>query len=426
MRTMNRVVRSVLAAGPRRRRALLALLLAVLFVSVFIHSSSGFYDHDEIGHYISLKSMTTDLWFKPWQRAGFKLLYLPLKQLDLSEIRFVNLLVIVGCSALLYRIAGAFVALVFLTFPFVHQIGARFYSEIPAMLLITASIALLRKGRLAWFALALSYAALVRFEIVALFVPAAFALRRTPKHILLLLVFPVAFYLLSVGVTGEWTYLFERYVGYTNEHRPKSDDPFHYLAAVFRMGGLWPLLAFPELVARLRRGEDLSRFMALSTIILLLLLTLSYWEKTAFGPISGLERHVMLTAPMVAVFAGTARTPYRAWLMPIAVVIPLLLPLKSADIEARTLDSACEAMREITYSKLYVEHGYVNLRLDEPLHSETITTLEFRHEARQGDVMVWENHYAARLIEYNDVVKVWLPIWRGSTGGFEVVILRKL
>ncbi|MDH3199133.1 MAG: hypothetical protein OEO21_12930 [Candidatus Krumholzibacteria bacterium] len=369
--------------------------------------------------------MTTSMWFQPWQRAGFKLLYLPLKDLDLGAIRFVNLLVIVACSALLYRVAGAFVALVFLTFPLVHQTGARFYSEIPAMLLITASILLLQRQRLAWFALTLSYAVLVRFEIALLFLPAAYVLRKKPSYIPLLFVFPLTFYIVSVAVTGEWTGLFERYTSYTHEHSWKGDDPSHYLRAVFIMGGLWPLLAFPTLIARLRRGDDLVRFMGLSTIALLLLYTLSYWKKTAFGPIIGIERHVLLTAPMIAVFAGTARTPYRAPMMWVAVIIPLVLPLKQKGVEERTLDPACAVIQELTYHKLYVEHGYVNLRLGEPLHSDAITTLEFRKEAQPGDLMLWENHYAARLIGYDEVIMNWMPIWHASTAGFDVYLLRK-
>jgi len=413
------------AMTPTVRRVLLASLIALLLASVYIHSNSGFYDHDEVGHTISLKSMTTSMWFQPWQRAGFKLLYLPLKHLDLGALRFVNLLVIAACAALLYRVAGAFVALVFLTFPMVHQVGARFYPEIPAMLLITISILLLQKQRLAWFALALSYAVLVRFEIALLFLPAAYVLRRRPSCIPLLLVFPVAFYAVSVAVTGEWTYLFQRTIAYTHEHAWKGDDPSHYLRAMFIMGGLWPLLAFPVLIARLRRGDDLTRFMGFSTIALLLLYTLSYWKKTAFGPIIGIERHVLLTAPMIAVFAGTARTPYRVPIMWVAVVIPFLLPLQQKGVEERTLDPACEVIQELTYAKLYVEHGYVNLRLGEPLHSRTITTLAFRKEAQPGDLMLWENHYATRLIAYDQVTEDWMPIWHASTGGFDVYLLRK-
>jgi hypothetical protein len=192
------------------------------------------------------------------------------------------------------------------------------------------------------------------------------------------------------------------------------------------MAGLWPLLAFPRLVSCLRKGDDLMRFASVSTIFLLLLYVLSYWEKTAFGPIIGIERHVMLTAPMIALFAGTARSSYRVPLMPIAVVLLLLVPFKHKGVEEQTLDPACEVLRELTYPKLYVEHGYVNLELGEPLHSDEITTLEFRDEAQPGDLMVWENHYAVRIVEYDAVTKDWTPLWRASTGGFEVYLLRKL
>lgn len=409
---------------PPQRRALLGALVVVLLASILIHSSAAFYDHDEIGHYISLESMTKAMWFKPWQRAGFKLLYLPLKGLSLEWLRVVNLLVIVGIAALLYRVAGGFVALVFLTFPFVHQVGARFYSEVPAMLLIALAIRLLQKRRMAWFALVLSYAVLVRFETAVMFLPAVYVLRRHRRAIPLLFVFPVAYYLASVAVSGHWTMLIDNYVGYTHEHAWKG-EAFHYFAAVFRMAGLWPLLAFPELVLRLKRGDDLMRFMAVSTILVLLLLTFSYWRRTGFGPVLGIERYVLVVAPMIAIFAGIARTPYRVPLMLVGVVIPLLLPLKKPDVEVRTLDSACAALGELDYRHLFVEHGYVNLCLGEPLHSDRVDTLEFRGRARPGDLMLWENHYAARIVPYDSLENDWYPVWEGSTGGFDAWILRR-
>jgi hypothetical protein len=291
--------------------------------------------------------------------------------------------------------------------------------------LLALAIALLGRRRLCWFALVLSYAVLVRFELVLLFVPAAYVLRRHPRCILLLAVFPVVYYAISVVVSGEWTYLFERYAAYAREPGPKSEDPFHYVRALFFMAGLWPLVALPTLVVRLRRGDELMRFMGVSTLLLLLLYSLTYWRKTAFGPMNGLERYVILTAPMIAVFAGTARTPYRKPVMVVSVVIPLLLPLQHKGAEERALDAACQAVRQVDYGTLYVEHGYVNLCLDEPLHSNTIDTLEFRDEAEPGDLMLWENHYAIRLVDYDALLGKWTPIWRLTEDGFEVFLLQR-
>ena len=99
------------------KNLILIAVMACLLGSVFLHSNSGFVDHDEFAHYVSLKSMNKQLWFSPWQRAGFKVLYLPFQQLDLSVIRGLNLILLLLCCYLLYRIQDLFLPLVFLTFP---------------------------------------------------------------------------------------------------------------------------------------------------------------------------------------------------------------------------------------------------------------------------------------------------------------------
>jgi hypothetical protein len=274
---------------------------------------------------------------------------------------------------------------------------------------------------MAAFALVLSYAVLVRVETAVLLIPAAHALRSDRRRIPLLFVLPVAFYLVSVAVSGQWTYLFARYADYTREHSAHGNDPFHYVWAMFRMGGVWPVLAAPALVAGLRRGDETRRFMALGTVLLLTVYSLSYWTTSAFG----IARHAILTAPMIAVFAATPRFRYRGALVAVAVALAVLLPPRHSGVEEQTLDPACDAIRELTYATLYVEHPYVNLRLGEPLHSDTVTTFEFRGRARTGDVMLWENHYAGRLVAYDEVARDWMPIWKASTGGFEVYLLRK-
>jgi hypothetical protein len=411
--------------SPLAQKYILLFVIVALFVPVFLHGISGFYDHDEFSHYVSLKGMDKHMWFSPWQRVGFKVLYYPLSALDLDVLRFVNMLWIGLAVFLLWKLADIFVAGIFMTFPFVQQLGARFYAEIPAVALIVLAIYLLKRERYTLFALTLSYAVLVRFEIALMFVPAVYILRKRPMDIVLLFAFPLLYYVAATAATTNPLYLLRRYLGYGSDLKWKG-DLLHYLRAVVTMGGLWGLLAFGGIINGLRAKEEYKRFMALSAVLITLLLTLSYWEKTGFGPITGHERYILLIAPMVAFFAREAVDRFKVPLLAVGLAIALSVPYLKPDLEMRSMETACIELNRLKYSRLFVDHQFVNYRLGKPLNGPDTATLKHLGDAQPGDLLLWDSHYAIKQLRLDTVSDGWSTVWQVRQGNLQIVIFRKL
>lgn len=410
------------------RKYILPVLIIALFVPVFLHGISGFYDHDEFSHYVSLKGMEKHMWFSPWQRVGFKVLYYPAAALDLNVLRFLNMLWVGVAVLLLWRLADGLTALIFLTFPFMQQLGARFYAEIPAVALIVLAVFLLKKERYTLFALTLSYAVMVRFEIVLMFAPAIYFLRRRPLAIALLFLFPAAYYVAATMSTTNPLYLFRRYIGYGSDLKWKG-DLLHYLRAIISMSGFWGLLAFSGIVKNLNSKEPYRCFMAVSAVLVTALLTLSFWEVTGFGPITGHERYVLIIAPMVAFFARETMDRFKVaiTLVVLGLGVALAVPYLQPDAEAAALDRACTEVTQRQHGKLYVDHQFINYRLDQPLNGPETATLKHLGEARAGDLLLWENHYAIKGVALMDVLNApeWVLVWREQEPSLTLALFLK-
>ncbi len=439
------------------KKALIILIVGLLALA-YIQNTTGWYDHDEFSHYVSLKSMNVDYVYNPWQRGGFKLLYMPFSFLGLDGIRLVNILFIAAGCYLLFLMGDIFLSVIFLTFPLVQQVGARYYSEIPVMLLMILAMFLLYKQKLFWFALVLSFLPLIRNETVLFWLPAAWILRKNWKHLLVLPAFPVLYYLSSVAVYGSFAELFERYgvFSFDREAAVHPKGPWdHYLKQTIGLGGLWALFAFPGLVNGIRDKfvasesakqqkagkritdvhKDLHCFMAVSALLIILLLSLSYWELTAFGRVSGPDRHLLIIAPMMAYFAWQVTRKYQGYLIVLAVAVVLALPRLGTTPELELLDKACQQVRQGQYGTLYTQHAYANYRLNKPFEGPDVSRLDDVDQARSGDILLWDSHYGTRKAEINRFATIeegqirfdkgWEHVWSDRTGNFIVLILRK-
>ncbi|MBN1780278.1 hypothetical protein JW948_04070 [bacterium] len=401
------------------------ILIVALFSSVYIHSfSEGFYDHDEFGHYVQLKSMDSNLFFSIWGRAGFKLPYLIFKNAPLDAIRTMNLILLMGACFLLYKLKNIYLTLVILTFPFIHQIGARFYSEILCLHLIILAIYFLKNERYGIFSIILSYCFMIRMETALMAIPAIMIMKNQPKkNILLLFLFPFLFYLLSIILLGSVSEFIEKYINFSRDVRWKGDDILHYTKAMVAMSGIWVLFAFPSILESFRK-RDFTFFMGVSTVLLLLFYTLSYWKKTGFGPIIGIERHVLLTAPMIAYFASASLEKYKALIVP-AILIILALPVIKLDGELVAVRSACSFVNTIKYNHLYNEHGFVNYCLDKPISGPDISRFNDFQNVRSGDVVIWDSHYGIRKVPYETFSQGWQLLWKYDKGNVWVLVFRK-
>ncbi|HYE59476.1 MAG TPA: hypothetical protein VD948_13265, partial [Rhodothermales bacterium] len=82
-------------------RTLLGLTFALAAgYFVFSLASTGFYQHDEVGHYIGMRQF----WHDPasalgnWAKPGYKVLYAPFALLGPPAVALLNSLVAAGCA----------------------------------------------------------------------------------------------------------------------------------------------------------------------------------------------------------------------------------------------------------------------------------------------------------------------------------------
>lgn len=415
------------------------ILIIGLSISAFIRNSQGFYDHDEFGHYLSLKSINLEMLFGPWQRIGFKLLYLPFGSLSLAGIRIINLLLaLIGCF-LLYKLGDFTMPLIFLTFPFIQQLGFRFYAETPTIFLLIVAIYLLYKNKFLAFTLVLSYCSLIRGETMLLFFPAAFILRKKWKYIPVLLIFPILYYITATIYYGSLTEIFNNYFSYSTHVGVKGNWD-HYLKASISAFGIWLLLIFPKLLYSLKYHRDHRFFMAASSLLLLGFYSCSYWSVTGFGPIIGIERHILLIAPMVTYFAYSqlslsSMRKFKAILLNIAFILIIFLPPISKEGELKIIEKACDKAINAGYNKLYHEHPYINFYLKKPLDDEDVLKFDQLKNITTGDVVIWDHHYGAKFVDRNYFGKYanwemkldscWVNLWKDHSSDF-VLVLKKI
>jgi hypothetical protein len=323
----------------------------------------------------------------------------------LNTLRLINLLTIAGIMYLLSRI-HPMAGLIFITFPMVNLIGVRFYSEIPVMLCVTIALWAMHKEKPVFFALALSYAAIVRIELVLLFIPAALWLwKEKRRHIIpLLCFFPFIYYLMSVVVLGGWDSLIGIYTKFAGQLGWKSPDPLHYVKGLISMCGLWIFIAVRNNIAR---QDKVTRFSQAGLVLLVIFYALSYWDKTAFGPIIGIERHLLTTAPFVAVLAARAFTKWHWGIYVISVSIILLWGPLPADREEPALLLSIERMApQIARTDIYTDSAIGRYRLIETGIDVRIHPLKDWSQGRDNDLIFWDNHYGVRVITPQQLQKV--------------------
>ncbi len=153
-----------------------ALMLSVgLAVAYFIFSkfSEGFYQHDEAGHFVNMRSF----WHDPfvilgnWAKPGYKLIYVIPALFGEQAVIFVNCLFSGFTSFLVYKILkqfnSKFAILGFFLLamqPLWMQLSFRNYSEIISAFLLTLAVYLHYKKSFNWAIFVLSYLTLIRQE----------------------------------------------------------------------------------------------------------------------------------------------------------------------------------------------------------------------------------------------------------------------
>jgi hypothetical protein len=206
-------------------RTLLGLTLALAAGYFgFSFASTGFYQHDEVGHYIGMRQF----WHDPasalgnWAKPGYKLLYAPFALLGPTAVALLNSLVAAGCAfaaaktAQRLGVATPLLAFALLAFqPLWVGLAFRNYAELPTALLLILAVWMHHDGRRVLAALALSYAVTIRQELLPVWgLYGAWLLwRRHWTAAAMLPVFPILINLWGWAATGDPLHLLHATTG---------------------------------------------------------------------------------------------------------------------------------------------------------------------------------------------------------------------
>ena len=151
----------------------LTIILA-FFYFFYSHLSEGFYQHDEAGHFISMKAFWKDphLILGTWQKTGFKLLYVVPALLGETFMTILNCIVAAFSAFLTYKITknygSRYSLLAFFLIalqPMWLQISFRTYAETTAAFLFLLAIFTHQRKQYLLTVLIISYLTLVRQEM---------------------------------------------------------------------------------------------------------------------------------------------------------------------------------------------------------------------------------------------------------------------
>jgi hypothetical protein len=291
---------------------LIVLSLIALYISYTLRSS-GTYQDDDIGHFLIARWSWKhpELLFDIWGRPAFTLLYAPVAPLGLTATRIYSAilagLVCMGSSLLakafdlrLYWLAALFAGL---QPEFVRQ-GFSTLTELSLALWLCVALIAHQQRRLALMAFAAGWLPLARYETIPILAIFLFILLKQRRFGLCCLA--LAPLLIWNGYwafsTQDWRrMLFPFSVVLFRSTQPifsYGAGPLWYyparLPAAF--GGLCFVLAVNGFL-RLRFG-----LLQLCTIIVVAVLSLSYWKFPAAG-VAGYIRHLAVLAPVVGVLA---------------------------------------------------------------------------------------------------------------------------
>ena len=292
---------------------------AVYFAYSFF--SNGFYQHDEIAHYLNM----LDFWSDPkvilgnWAKPGFKLLYVVPALGGSTVVLILNCLISAFSCSLAYKTAqklgSAYPLFAFLLLAFQPmwlQLSFRTYSELISALLLITAIYFHHSGKYFVSSLLLSYGTTIRqeFIIIAALYGLYLLVQKRVAAAASLAIFPILTDLAGFLATGDPLYLYTSTLktGATYEgNYPKQGFEHYFLMAptIFGLLALSLLVLYIALIVF--KKEKPAYFLIIPAGTYFFLHCLFNTQSLTMGASTGGNlRYMIVIAPIVAVLGGLA------------------------------------------------------------------------------------------------------------------------
>ncbi|MFH1940569.1 MAG: glycosyltransferase family 87 protein [bacterium] len=298
-------------------------LLAASIYFAYSFLSDGFYQHDEAGHYLSMRGF----WHDPnsilsiWAKPGFKLLYVIPALLGPHAVLLINCLLSAFCCYLAYKIAESvgcrtplFAFLLLILQPFWLQLSFRNYSELLSALLILTAVYFHLKNRTLISSLAISYMLMMRYELYTLagLYGLYFLVRKKFVPMFALLTFPLLNHVWGWLATGDPLYLYNSLFGGMGriqaQYSALSMGFFHFPKMSLTVYGALAVIFFLVYAGQIIFYKEKAHWPILAP------LAVPYLQHCVFqireltiGPSgAGNLRAIVLVAPLIAVLGAIA------------------------------------------------------------------------------------------------------------------------
>jgi hypothetical protein len=308
----------------RKQETAVALGLTALCAAAyhwFGARSPGFYQHDEVAHYLNM----VEFWYDPrnivtlWAKPGFKIFYVLPAKLGEWAVTLLTTLLAAGSGFIAYLIAREYklrfaLAAVLLCGlqPFFYQTGFRNYSEFLTAVVIGLGTLYYVKEKYLWAAFFFSYSFALRQEtaLITLIIGLTLLYRRQYLAFLMLGWTPLALNLVGWLAHGDPLWAITSVTAASEKYDYPPMGFWHYWTWFIPIMGVVPtfffLLGFAGEGFRPQRiREHVARYsvpyIVFSVYFLMYCLFVSEW----FGlvKITGIMRTMLAISPLVSVFA---------------------------------------------------------------------------------------------------------------------------
>ena len=299
----------------------LVLATQAAFLAYIIYSfvSTGFYQHDEVGHFLSMQRF----WHDPnailgsWQKPGYKLLYVVPSLLGKGGVTAMNALLASLTGYFTYksaRLSGARAPLIafilLVSQPLWFEMAFRNYSEIPTAFLLILGIWFHQKEKPLVAALILSYCTMIRQEFFVLLAVYGIYLlyRRQVWPVLMLPVFPLINNLWGYFATGDWLYLLNSVIRTSSSYQEayvRHGFDHYFLMSMTIFGALALTFFVGYLAVCLVKKKEPDWLYLVPFLLYFLLHSLFNMKSFVIGPSTGGNlRYMIVLAPLMAVMGN--------------------------------------------------------------------------------------------------------------------------
>lgn len=334
-------------------------LLAIVYF-IFSMFSSGFYQHDEVSHLLSMN----EFWREPssilgnWSKPGYKVFYIFPVLLGKNAVILMNCLVSAFTAYLVYRVLkllnSNFAVLGFIliaTQPYWVQLAFRNYSELISGFLIILAVFLHYRNRFLWAALVVSYMCIIRQELYLLmgFYGLYLLFKKQWIPAFSMALFPLLINLWGGIVNGDPLYLVTSILESSSVYGdayPRQGFDHYFKMAIVVFGATGLVLFFAYLGSRLLNKKHPHYFVVVPTVVFFLTHCVFMIQKWEIGPATGGNlRYLMVISPLIAVLGALAmdelsqmKKRYRIliFLIPVIIVIGLFMTYDHNNVKYST------------------------------------------------------------------------------------------